>query len=115
MYCGCPIILLLRTCLPLMMLFLFKSGTSNHAISRIESNDIIAFNNMVTSEEVLNRMKLLNGTSKSNAKQMARASRTFLKSMKELLVEAQIYEASTGIWDNYNLQDESKICMHFSD
>lgn len=67
---------------------------------------------MAHSEEVLGAMNQPGGILKTNAQAMVRAGKEFIKLMKKLLTLAQNYETVTQMAPDYDLQDETKTCMH---
>lgn len=72
-------------------------------------------NNMHAMKAAANEMGQPCGISPSNAQAMVRASKSFVKSMKQILNQARSYEASTHIAPDYDLQDETKPCMQYLD
>lgn len=84
-------------------------------IENINNYDLAALNNMMEIEAALVAMQLPNGIIPPNARAMLRASRNFIKNMKQLLNHAHNYETNALVAVDYDLQDETKICMHFPD
>lgn len=70
---------------------------------------------MVELRAAANAMAQPNGISLTNAQAMVRASKSFVKNMKQILNHAKTYEEVTHIAPDYDLQDEAKICKHYLD
>lgn len=69
---------------------------------------------MATLEAAATAIVQNNGTNRKDAEKMIRASKAILKSMREILKDVQALEAGMQIVPDYDLSDETKICMHYA-
>lgn len=84
-------------------------------LETINCHDLAVLNNIVKLEAAANAMGQPNGISPTNAQAMVRASKNFVKNMKQILNHAQNYEANMHIAPDYDLHDEAEICMYYLD
>ncbi|XP_031618317.1 uncharacterized protein LOC116337690 isoform X2 [Contarinia nasturtii] len=88
---------------------IFNLGGEHLAL--IKNHDSAVLNIMVELQAAADAMGQPNGISLTNAKAMVRASKRFVKSMKQIFKHVKTYETATQIAPDYDLQDETKISM----
>lgn len=71
--------------------------------------DMNILNSMDKLDAAAHATSLPNGATRRNAQLMVHAIKNIVKSMKQIVIEANEYEANFHIASDYDLQDETKI------
>ncbi|XP_055307402.1 uncharacterized protein LOC129571611 [Sitodiplosis mosellana] len=87
-----------------------KFNLAGEYLEIIHLHDLAVLDSMAKLAAAADAMGQPNGILPTNAQAMVRASKSFVKNMKQILYHAQVYEVNTHIVPDYDLQDETNIC-----